>query len=36
LHAGDRLLVTVTAPRHVTERIELKIRNGRKPAARLL
>lgn len=35
LHAGDRLLLTVSAPRRGTERIELKIRNGRKPAARV-
>jgi hypothetical protein len=31
--AGDRLLITVTAPRHAAERIEIKIRDGRKPSA---
>lgn len=36
LHAGDRMFITVTAPRRIAERIELDIRNGRRPAARLL
>lgn len=34
--AGQRLLITVTARRHRAERIELQIRNGRLPRARLL
>jgi hypothetical protein len=33
---GDRLLITVTAGGHRAERIELKIRRGRKPLGRLL
>ena len=33
---GDRLLITVTAPGHRPERIELRIRRGRKPVGRLL
>ncbi len=33
---GDRLLITVTAPGHRPERIELRIRRGRKPLGRLL
>ena len=36
LRAGQTLLVTVTARRHTAERIAVKIRNGRKPSARLL
>jgi hypothetical protein len=36
LTAGQRLLITVTAPRHRAERIVLGIRNGRKPTARLI
>lgn len=36
LHAGQSLLITVTAPHHRAERIRLDIRNGRKPRARLL
>ena len=36
LHAGDRMFITVTAPRRTAERIELDIRTGRRPAARLL
>jgi PKD domain len=35
-HAGDRLRVTVTAPRMTTERIQLTIRYNRKPTAKLL
>lgn len=34
--AGDRLLITVSAPRRRAERIQLKIRAGREPTARLL
>ena len=34
--AGDRLLITVAAPGHRPERIELRIRRGRKPVGRLL
>ena len=34
--AGQRLLITVTEPRHRAERIALGIRNGRIPSARLL
>jgi hypothetical protein len=34
--AGQRLLITVTAPRRRAERIELQIRDGRLPRARLL
>lgn len=34
--AGDRLLLTVSAPRRIVERIEVLIRDGRKPTARLL
>ncbi len=34
--AGQRLFITVTAPRLRAERIELVIRAGRKPSARLL
>ena len=34
--AGDELHITVTAPRRRAERIELQIRNGRLPKARLL
>jgi hypothetical protein len=34
--AGQRLLITVTAPRLRAERIELLIRDGRQPSARLL
>jgi hypothetical protein len=33
---GDRVLITVTARGHRAERIELKIRRGRKPLGRLL
>ncbi len=36
LRAGQSLLITVTAPHHAAERIAVRIRNGRKPAARLL
>jgi hypothetical protein len=36
LHPGDRLRITVRAPRHRPERIELLIRRGREPRARLL
>jgi hypothetical protein len=36
LTTGDTLLITVTAPHRRTERIQLQIRNGRKPVARLL
>jgi hypothetical protein len=36
LHAGQTLLITVTAPHHTPERIALGIRNGHKPSARLL
>ncbi len=35
-HAGDRLLITVTAPRRRPERIEILIRNDKLPSARLL
>jgi hypothetical protein len=35
-HAGDKLLLTITAPRRSTERIELRMRNNRIPAARLV
>ncbi len=34
--AGDKVHLTVTAPRHRAERIELQIRTGRLPGARLL
>ena len=34
--AGDRVLITIHAPREVSERIELVIRSGRKPEAKLL
>jgi hypothetical protein len=34
--AGDRLRITVTAPRRRPERIELDIRNARQPRARLV
>jgi hypothetical protein len=34
--AGDKLHITVSAPRHSPERIELRIRDGRLPGARLL
>jgi hypothetical protein len=34
--AGDRLYITVTAPRRRAERIVLRIRDGRLPSARLL
>ena len=34
--AGDKLHLTVTAPRRRAERIELEIRTGRLPGARLL
>ncbi len=34
--AGDRLYITLTAPRRRAERIVLRIRNGQIPAARLL
>jgi hypothetical protein len=34
--AGDNLVITVSAPRHRTERIELTIRDNRQPRARLL
>jgi hypothetical protein len=34
--AGDRLHITVTAPRRHPERIELQIRDGRLPGARLV
>jgi hypothetical protein len=33
---GDRVLITVAAPGHRPERIELRIRRGRKPVGRLL
>jgi hypothetical protein len=33
---GDRLLITVTARGHTPERIEMRIRRGHKPLARLL
>jgi predicted transcriptional regulator len=36
LRAGQTLLVTVTARRHIAERIAVTIRNGHKPSARLL
>lgn len=36
LRAGQSLLITVTAPRHSAERIAVRIRNGRKPSARLV
>jgi hypothetical protein len=36
LRAGQTLLITVTAPRHRSERIAIRIRNGLKPSARLL
>jgi hypothetical protein len=36
LAAGDRLEITVTAPRRRAEHIELDIRNGQEPRARLL
>ena len=35
-HAGDLLLITVTAPGHAAERALVKIRNGRLPIAALL
>jgi hypothetical protein len=35
LTAGDRLTFTVRAPGLVTERIEVRIRNGVAPTARL-
>ncbi|HET8980123.1 MAG TPA: hypothetical protein VFN87_18365 [Solirubrobacteraceae bacterium] len=35
-HAGDRLFITVTQPRHRPERILLTFRAGREPTARLL
>jgi hypothetical protein len=35
-HAGDLLLITVTAPGHVSERALVKIRDGRLPVAALL
>lgn len=35
-YAGDRLLITVTAPRRRPERIEILIRNDKLPSARLL
>jgi hypothetical protein len=34
--AGDRLHITVTAPRRRAERIELQFRDNRLPRARLL
>ncbi|MDQ6747964.1 MAG: hypothetical protein M3010_07675 [Candidatus Dormibacteraeota bacterium] len=36
LHAGDRLRITVTAPGRRAEHVELSIRDGRIPRARLL
>jgi hypothetical protein len=36
LHAGEWLLLTVTAPHHRAERIAVVIRNNRKPLAKLL
>jgi hypothetical protein len=36
LKAGQSLLITVTAPHHEAERIQLQIRNGRAPLAKLL
>jgi hypothetical protein len=35
-HAGDRILITITERGHKAERIEVEIRNGRGPRARLL
>ena len=34
--AGDVIVITVSAPGHVSERARIKIRNGRKPVAALL
>lgn len=34
--AGDRLLITVTAPHRRAERVQLKMRSGHQPTARLL
>jgi len=34
--AGDRVRITLSAPRRRSERVELKIRDGRQPSARLL
>jgi hypothetical protein len=36
LRAGDRPLITVTAPRHRPEQVELRIRRGRTPVGRVL
>jgi hypothetical protein len=36
LSAGDRLTVTARAPNMVTQRIEIRIRDGVVPKARLL
>jgi len=34
--AGDRILITITERRHKAERVEIEIRYGRGPRARLL
>ena len=34
--AGDRILITISAPGHVSERALVKVRNGRLPVAALL
>lgn len=34
--AGDRILITITEHRHKAERVQIEIRDGRGPAARLL
>jgi hypothetical protein len=35
-HAGDRILITLRAPREAPERVAVSIRNGRLPTAKLL